>query len=942
MEIWRFALIGLGLGGLYAISAQGIVLIYRASGVVNFAQGAFVMVGGYAFYEFSEIHGIPSLVSLFLVLVVGAILGLAVHYLLMRPLRNASPLARVVATLGVLAVLQAVAVIWFGTDVLSVPSALPSESIHFAGVTITEDNLILLGIGVVVTAVLWFVYRFTKFGQVTTAVAENERAASALGHSPGTIAAVNWVVGAVLATGAGALIAPITYLEPTILDQVVLPAIAAALLGAFASFPLAMIAALVIGAAQSVTTYLTTVNNWWSGWSESIPFIIVILYLVLRGTSIPLRGHIFDRLPMVGTGRIRIVPTVIMTAAAIVVMVVLPVNWAIAFTVTICYAIVCLSVVVVTGYAGQLSLAQYVIGATGAFVGAKLMQEVHGIPFDVAFVISVGVSALIGLAVGAPAIRTRGVNLAIVTLGMAVTMYALFLTNIQLAGGVDGIPIEPARFLWLDLNPSTHPARYGIAAIIVTLILALMVANLRRGKAGRRLLAVRSNERAALSLGVSVFQAKLYSFVVGSAIAGIGVCILAFINPSVVFSQFDVFSSISFVTSTVVGGIGMLGGGLTGSVLVDGGITSRFLSSLGATVDTWLPLIGGVAVLLTLISAQDGVFELYRAAGVMTRERITDWRQRRSRVQASASARAGPSAGDARDLEFIAVTAGETPERAVQSIGGKRSTNFAPTIPRKELVVRDLTVRFGGVTAVDTMSISVRPGTVHGLIGPNGAGKTTFIDAVTGFVKVNGGSIELDGVSLRRLGARQRARLGLGRSFQSSELFSELTIRENLAIGSDQSGWRSYLTDPFWPGRIQLSTAAMTAAHELELDDVLDRRPESLPFGRRRMVAIARSVAAGPSVLLLDEPAAGLDTGAAEDLAHLIRQLADSWQIGVLLVEHNLDMVLSVCDEITVMASGAELLPASHPETVRTHPAVIAAYVGAVGAATAGISKVEG
>jgi len=281
MEIWRFALIGLGLGGLYAISAQGIVLIYRASGVVNFAQGSLVMVGGYAFYEFHELHALPSWASMILVLSVGAIIGLVIHFLLMRPLRNASPLARLVATLGVLAVLQAAAIIWFGTDVLSVPSVLPADTIRLAGVTITEDSLILLGIGVVVTVVLWLVYRFTKFGQITTAVSENERAASALGHSPGAIAAINWAVGAVLATGAGALIAPITYLQPTQLNEVVLPSIAAALLGAFASFPLAMVAALLIGSAQSVMTYLTTVNNWWSGWSEAIPFILVILYLVL-------------------------------------------------------------------------------------------------------------------------------------------------------------------------------------------------------------------------------------------------------------------------------------------------------------------------------------------------------------------------------------------------------------------------------------------------------------------------------------------------------------------------------------------------------------------------------------------------------------------------------------------------------------------------------------
>ena len=926
MEILQFAILGLGLGGMYALSAQGLVLIYRASGVVNFAQGSFVMVGGYTFYEAQVVHGLPSWLSLILALLAGVVLGLLVHYAVMRPMKNASPLTRAVATLGVLAVLQAGAVIWFGTNLVSMPSMLPTTPVHVFGVVLTEDRIILFFIGVVVTAVLWSVYRFTRFGQVTTAVAENERAASALGHSPDTIAGVNWVIGAVLATGAGALIAPITSVDPTLLNQVMLPAMAAALLGAFASFPLALVAALAIGAGQSVLTYEITAQNWWTGWSDALPFIVVILYLVARGRTIPLRGHIFDRLPLVGSGRIRVIPVLVVSAAAIVIMAVLPGSWEITFTVTICYAIVCLSVIVVTGYAGQLSVAQYIVGATGAFVGAKLMNDIPGIPFELAFLISVVVAVLIGLVVGAPALRTRGINLAIVTLGIGFSLYALFLTNDTLAGNIGGIPIKPASLFGLDLNPSVHPAAYGITAIVVAILIALAIANLRRGTSGRRLLAVRSNERAALSLGVSVFSAKLYAFMVSSGIAAVGVCILAFINPAAVFSGFDIFTSISFVTSTVVGGLGMIGGGLIGSTLIPNGITSRFLSDINGTLATYLPLIGGVAVLLTLLAAQDGVFELNRAMGAEMVHKIGRRWSRHPQVPQDLAASRFDTPGFATTEEAGPQTGSQTDHEV--TVNGTRPDRAALRVAPKELVVRGLTVRFGGVVAVQDMSLVVRPGTIHGLIGPNGAGKTTLIDAITGFVNVTSGAVELDGVPLRKVSARRRALLGLGRSFQSGELFSDLTIRENLAVAGDRPDRWRYITDFFWPGRIKLSDAAVMAAGDLRLEDVYDQRPGSLPFGRRRLVAIARSVAAAPSVLLLDEPASGLDPVEVSELAELIRHLAERWGIGILLVEHNLDMVLSVCDEITVMAEGKELLAASDAQTVRTHPDVVAAYVG--------------
>jgi sulfate-transporting ATPase len=231
------------------------------------------------------------------------------------------------------------------------------------------------------------------------------------------------------------------------------------------------------------------------------------------------------------------------------------------------------------------------------------------------------------------------------------------------------------------------------------------------------------------------------------------------------------------------------------------------------------------------------------------------------------------------------------------------------------------------VIAVNGVTLTVRPGQVHGLIGPNGAGKTTFIDAVTGFVPLSGGRILIDDVDITRWSVRKRARLGIARTFQSLELFGDLTVRENLAVAGDDGRGLRYISDVAAPGRIRLRPMVLDALAESGLEGFLDVTPESLPFGRRRMIAIMRALAAEPSVLLLDEPAAGLSDAETEDLGMLIRELARSRSIAVLLVEHNLDMIRTVSDRMTVMVSGG-ILAEGEAEDVLADPRVMETYLG--------------
>ena len=243
------------------------------------------------------------------------------------------------------------------------------------------------------------------------------------------------------------------------------------------------------------------------------------------------------------------------------------------------------------------------------------------------------------------------------------------------------------------------------------------------------------------------------------------------------------------------------------------------------------------------------------------------------------------------------------------------------------LELRDISVHFGGIEAAKDVSFSVHSGEIVGLIGPNGAGKTTLIDIVTGMTRPTSGEIRLDGRTLNRIPAAKRASAGLARSFQALELFEDLTVRENILVASDRTRWWGYLLALAWPRRAQLSPQGAAAVRAFGLETDLDRHPAELPYGRRRLVGIARAVAGGASIVLLDEPAAGLDERESAELASLLRMLVETWGIGILLVEHDMGLVMAVSDRIAALDFG-RVLRVGTPDEVRSDPNVLAAYLG--------------
>ncbi|HSJ91741.1 MAG TPA: branched-chain amino acid ABC transporter permease/ATP-binding protein [Ilumatobacter sp.] len=890
-EVIRFALLGLGVGALYAFASQGLIVIYRGTGVLNFSLGATAIAGVFLQYELQYEHGLPFLVSALFGVALSALLGALTHWVIMRPLqrKRASTLVQVLATLGVLITVQAGVVIRWSSNPRQVDSWLPTDRVTLWGdVSITADRLFLLAIGSISAALLWLLYRSTQFGLATEAVSESERSAAAVGISPNRIAVLNWALGSGIAAVAGMLVVPIITLQVTAMTSLVLAALAAALVGDFRSFPIATAAGFALGIGQTLVGRFTQQE----GLGPSLPFLVIIVMMVFRGRSIPLRDHFLRKLPMVGNGRMSWDWTIFACGAVIFVMLTKQAKWIDAITVSLGVAIVLLSIVVLTGYAGQLSLAQYSIAGFGAYVAGRLVA-VFDIPFLLGLVAGVVATAALGLVFALPAVRTRGINLAIVTLGLGSTMELMLFRNRRYTGGVQGTQVGNPDLFGYDIGSINHPERYGIFVLGMAVLAVWVVSNVRRGRSGRRLIAVRTNERAAAALGINVMTAKLYAFALASAIAALGGILLAFRLSSISYQSFSNFNSITYVGLALVGGVGHLLGAFVGSTMAPAGFAQEVFESTWEGVGEYIQLISGIAILLTVLANPDGV----------AAEWVKSWRYMKKTKKWGRP-------------YFIELA--EVADPTDDTTHGR--------VPAHTLIVDGLTVRYGAVVAVDDVTFELTPGAITGLIGPNGAGKTSLIDAISGFTSAEG-RVLIDERDLSSASAVGRVRAGVARSFQSLELFDDATVFENLSVAADPQDFGSYLRDLVWPVNPPFPPEVVRAIKEFQLDGDLHRDVKDLSYGKRRLLAIARAVAMHPSVLLLDEPAAGLSSTESTELARLVRRLADEWGMAVLVVEHDMNFVMGVCDRIVVLDFG-RMIAAGTPEQVRSDPAVIAAYLG--------------
>jgi sulfate-transporting ATPase len=879
-----FAILGAATGAIYALSALGIVLTYRGSGVVNFASGAIGMLGAYCYSEFRFDDHLVEPIALILALAICGALGTFIHLVL--NVRTPSNLTRIVATLAVLIAIQGFVGLGYFHVPVTVPSLLPAVPVVFHNFGVGSDRLILIGIALTATAFVTLFFRWSRLGYAVTAVAENPSALATLGWNPQVIAALAWTFGAVLAGMAGILVAPIFGLSTNLAMFLIVPSLASAVVGSLTSFPLALAGAMMIGILQDELLRWTNVQ----GLEDAVPFAAVIAVALVRGGRITGRGEAAERLPRVTLASLRFaVPVIAIVGAVLAALVPLSPGWSYAVSVTLSLTIVLESIVVVTGFAGQISLLQWSVSALGALVLAGVCSL--GIPYEIAIPLSILATCVYGLVIGLFSLRVRGMTLAIVTLAANVVIIALVFSNPAIVPSPFAISLPAFHLFGLNLDSALESKRFIVFEVAIVALVSLAVMNIRRGRSGRRMLSVRANERAAAALGVSVVGAKVAAFVGGSAIAALGgiLFILHYRSPD--FSTFDVNTSIDLVGYAVIGGLGFVLGPILGASSVGavagsaGGVGAQFVYAISNSAGKYLTLATGVIVLIVTVSMPDGI--------------VGSISQAISRV-----VRHKPSVTRLSD-------------------GDEPSDRTRP----QRLEVRGLSVTFGNVRALDDVSFTIEPGQVLGVIGPNGAGKSVLIDTITGFLRPSSGHVELDGHDLAKLKPSQRARSGVGRTFQSLELFADLTVAENLLVGCDDGALSAYLTDVARPGVATLSPEASRAVRDLGLEPHLGSYPAEITFDVRRLVAIARALTSNPGVLLLDEPAASLDERERGELSLLISKLAHDLGVAVLLVEHDVDLVAAVSDQMLALDLG-RIIATGRPEQVRTAPEVVRAYVG--------------
>ncbi len=663
-------LIGLGLGALYAMLGAGLVVSYKGSGVINFGYGAMAMYGLFTFdtawhrgqlffpwVDFLPTKGLnipvkitlsdsgtwPMAASLVLALLMAVGLGLAAHFLVFRPLRHAAPLGKVVASLGLALYLQGVALINFGNSFPQPENVVPEETIeNFLGIgkPYPASNLYVIVFAVLMGFVLWAAYRYLRFGLATRAAAGNEKGAVLLGYSPQTLAAINWVIASVLATLSVIIVGPIAgTITPVGLTALIVPALAAALIGGLRSIPIAVAGGLALGAVQTLLD--VEKGKWFTGnleWMQTgvrnfLPLIVIIVVLYLRGKSLPIRGAVEEkRLPIAPDPR-RIWEHAFFWVVVLTLMAFVfedaggRTRFANSIQTGLVVSIVMLSIVLITGYTGQISLAEMSFAGIAAFVMARMMADGIGrgsnlVPVDgpglawpIAGAIGIAAAVVVGVVVGLPAVRIRGVQLAVVTIAAAVALQGMYFENeviTQLRAGVPAFVKDPTIF-GIDVGARSareqneNPAFVIFGAIVLALC-AIAVANMRRGGVGRRFLAVRANERAAASAGINVTRTKLLAFAISAAIAGVGGLMLGFKQVEVSSANFAYGASLSVLAFAYLAGISSISGAIVAGMLLQALVptTSNYFFA-GTNIDNYIGLLSGIGIIVTAIVHPEGV-----------------------------------------------------------------------------------------------------------------------------------------------------------------------------------------------------------------------------------------------------------------------------------------------------------------------------------------------
>jgi ABC-type branched-subunit amino acid transport system permease subunit/ABC-type branched-subunit amino acid transport system ATPase component len=873
----EIAIGGLLQGSVFALVAIGIALVFRITGAINLAQGAFVVLGALAMYTFETTLLWPVLVAALAAIAVATLVGAVTGALVFAPaVRRLPASGMVMLTGGLLTLFEGAMLLAWGSQPYQLQPFSGYRPVQIAGIHVPTQGFWDIGISTTIIVALWYTMQRTTLGRALRACAENPAAASLVGIDVEKTRIASFTVAAALGAMSGIIIGPIVSLQFDAGRLFTISGFIAVVAGGIGSFFGAVVGGLGLGLAEQFAAgYISSI------FSTTVALLVLLAVLVWRPTgllsSAASRGRedVREAVSVIGTTE-RLDPSVarMLSLGAVGALVILPVlsaghGFMSSLVIAGILFLAVLGLDVLMGYCGQVSLGHAAFLAIGGYTAAIITTR-FGVPPALGVASGLIVSLTCAAVLSSVTVRLRGHFMALATLAFGLLVDSLAVGLSPLTGGPSGLTGIPHFSLGAFVF-SSQIANYALVWGLVV-VSAIVLASLLRTDFGRVLRAIRTDQTAARALGIDVPRYKLYAFLISAGFASVAGSLYAFyfqyLSPELVGTSL----SLDMVTMLIIGGEGSLVGPVIGVALL------TLFPTIFQPLANAKTLVSGGILVLALLYLPSGLFGAF--VGLLPK-----------RVRA-------PSFANAVELGFA-------------------DGDGVPKPPAHALELRSVSKAFGGVHAVENISLHVEAGVLTALIGPNGAGKSTLFNLLTNLYSLDSGQTFLFGEPLAGKTSDEIARMGLIRTFQTARVFAGMTVLENVMVGAHvdaDAGERA----------IEKRAAAALGLVRLEMD--ADAAGVTLALGAQKMIEVMRALMAQPRVLLLDEPAAGLNERETEELAQLLVAIRDAGTT-IVVVEHNMSLVMGIADTVFVLDAG-RLIARGTPREIQSNPDVIAAYVG--------------
>ncbi len=939
--------LGLLNGLTIGLLAVGLVLVYKSNRFLNVAHAQVGTLPAGLLAKWVLDWGWSWWIAATAAVVVGVGVGLGVERFLIGPLRRrgGTPVQLLLLSVAISQLLLAftfVPALAPSQASRAMPYPQPFDSnLRIGGVVLTGMSVLIAIVVPLLVVGLAAFLRWSLLGKSIRAAANNRDAARLCGISVARVSAVTWGCAGALATVSAIFQAPTMpgFNLVTFGPYLLMVTLGAAAFGAFVSLPAALGGGVVLGLVSQIVSAQT--SN--ASTAELAVFLTILAVVFARGRAMArvfaLSGGVGrSRPPLAVPARLRSSPLVRhqgawLGGAAVLAAVALPnlpyLNTSghqFLLVLVLLYALLGVSLTVVVGWAGQVPLGHFALVGLAAYLTTRWAADWS----VTTILVVVGLlGALVMAGIGLPALRVGGLALPVTTMGFAVVAVDWLYRQDWVGSGQTFATVAPMR-LGPHLGTADDPRSVYYVALLVLVLGAAGAAGLRRWGPARLAIAVRDNDLAASSFGVNPAAVKLAFLAVSGFYAAAAGVLWAYAWRVVSTDQFTANVSISVIAIPVIGGLGSVAGAITAAVVLYastffiGPSVAPLFGEFGQNLGFQL-FLAGTGQVMVLMKYPHGI-----AGAVQTR-----WERylRRRAEEIGAVTAVEPLAASAASVASVASVAPLAPITSVASVGREEgSPGGAPHDGELPLVARDIHVHFGGVVALDGVDIEVRAGEIVGLIGPNGAGKTTLMHVISGVQRTGTGSVRIRGHEVSDLSADFRAPFGLARTFQDARLFGGLTVTETIQVAMAyrlKVGLLAGATAAPWARATEcLSRArAQEIVERFGLGAWADTLTADLSTGSRRICDLAAQLAAQPMLLLLDEPTAGVAQREAEAFGPLLRRIRDELDCAVLIVEHDMPLLMGLCDRVYAMEAG-RVIAEGTAEEIRHDRAVVASYLG--------------